>query len=300
MKSRIFVSMLISLFIALTGCKVKKDKATVDYTLEYSLESVVTSLGDVADDENNEEFAQYSPESNFLDQLQNMIIPKAYATSCVRAVASPCENGNKAASYNGCYLPQTKVTVNGEVNLEYTTQDCTLANSGDAVNRTYEIEFQGPRGGTLQVFSDANDGSNIDYEGNEILGGGLLTNTDAGWDIEILGKNKELYGPGGLKWFDHSIYTTSPLHVTGTLGRANRNIDGGAVVVAHNIAKFKATYQPSNVQWSSSCCHPISGSINITYEGSITGSASVEFNSCGSANFYRNGELKKYLFSYCE
>jgi hypothetical protein len=152
------------------------------------------------------------------------------------------------------------------------------------VTRTYDYDISGPYGGVLSVTSD---------------GGGRLTKTAGGWSVEILGKHKELTFRG-RKLVDLSISTPTALQVTGSLSRQSRVINSGSYQVVHNLAGFTAVYVPQNLTYESSCCHPVSGSLSVTFTGSVTGSGSVTFNGCGQASLTRNGQTQDIGLNYCE
>jgi len=77
-------------------------------------------------------------------------------------------------------------------------------------------------------------------------------------------------------------------------------MNGGSLEVNHNLAGFTAIFTPSNLQWSAGCCHPVAGSLAVTYSGSKTGTATVSFNGCGSATVNQDGQSQAVEFSYCE
>ena len=138
-----------------------------------------------------------------------------------------------------------------------------------------------------------------DRSGNTFGGGGRLTKTAGGWTVEVLGKNKR-FSRGGRELFNISTRTLTPISVTGSLSRASRVVNGGSFEVIHNKAQFVATYVPSNLTWSSACCHPVSGSLAVTYAGSVTGSSSVTFNGCGTATMVKDGLSSQITLNYCE
>lgn len=103
----------------------------------------------------------------------------------------------------------------------------------------------------------------------------------------------------GREALDVSLRTTSPISFNKLL-RNGRIVDGGALVIAHNLANYKVTLAPSNLTYSSSCCYPTGGSITATYEGVIDGSGTVIFNGCGKATISRDGNSYPIEFNSCE
>jgi hypothetical protein len=158
------------------------------------------------------------------------------------------------------------------------------------------LSIVGPRGGTVTNASSTSS----DYTGASYGGGGRLTKTASGYDLDILGKHKSLtYNSKSI--FNISIRTLSTMQVTGGLSRSSRTLNGGQLQINHNLAKFTATIVPTNLQYSNTCCHPISGSLALTYSGSKTGSATITFSSgCGVASKTENGQSSQVELSYCE
>jgi hypothetical protein len=170
-----------------------------------------------------------------------------------------------------------------------------MASTGNTVTRTYNLEISGPRGGKINHSSD----NRSDYRGTSYGGGGRLVKTAAGWDLSVLGRNSVL-SFRGKNIFDVSVRTITPMNITGSLSRAGRVVNGGQLEVNHNLAGFTSVITPTNLQWSNTCCHPISGSLAVTYSGSKTGSATVSFHGCGSASVNQGGQTSVIQMSYCE
>jgi hypothetical protein len=296
MKTNKFAPLFIAVLL-MTACSKDIDVSASSETLdEASLvaESASNSIEESIDDQQGSAYAFQSPTS--FDNLARLMLPTANAdTACTRPVSAFCNAGVKDANYAGCEVGSNGATLTGDISLTYSDAACGLSNTGDQVQREFDISFTGPRG---YFKAETTSASTNNYLGEAHSGGGLITKTAAGWDIEVLGKTRTATYRG-RNVLNHSIKTTSPIEITGSLARGNRVANGGEVVISHNLAEYKAKIVANNVTWSSNCCHPVSGSYAITYEGSVTGSASLTFNGCGSAQYVKDNLNKDITLSYC-
>ncbi|MGE0762381.1 MAG: hypothetical protein AB7N80_03785 [Bdellovibrionales bacterium] len=291
----------LALIWTLVGCgqKILEDSNSLD-TISTSVESGITAVSAVADDQVGSSLVMGSKPtfSEYASRVFNQIVPEAQAAACSRALYEMCVSGVSSATrstlYSNCSLPSGR-TLNGSVTLTYSDLSCNL-DVGDSVNRSYDFAMNGLYGGQLLVSS----ASHTDYRGNSIGGGGNLTRLGANsWQIDVAGKRKTFVRSGNT-FFDIQVRTTAPMNVLNTLARNGRVVDGGSFEVIHNLAKFTATYTPSQLTWSGTCCHPISGSLSVSYSGSVTGSGSVTFNGCGSATLVKGGLSQDININYCE
>lgn len=280
----------LSLILAACAEQDTQSDSTVD-PAEVSVESAVALISGINDEQAGSAFAVRTP----VNWKQAVLLPQAFASNCLRAVYSPCVSGVRSAQYSSCSAGLANYSMNGNVALSYSNSTCDLGSLGASVNRTYAVTVEGPRGGQLLVTSQ----SRADYNNQTYGGGGRLTTTVNGWNLEVLGKHKTL-SYRGRTLFDVSIRTLSPIAVTGSLSRASRNVNSGQLQVNHNLAKLTSTITPQNLQWNNSCCHPISGSLAVSWTGSRTGSATVTFSSCGQAELSSNGQTQNITLSYCE
>jgi hypothetical protein len=288
----------ISIIIAITqGCAKKAadaDSAGVNET-EAAIESGIVAVSGSLDEQSNSSFAFQSIKSNSI--WSTLLIDKAHAASCSRAFLQSCVSGVKQIEYSDCSTPNGKREMEGSVKLEFSDSACSMNNVGDSVLRTYNTQITGPRGGIVINSSDAAQ----DYrEGNAYGGGARITKTSSGHTLDILGKHKRMER-NGRNLFNVSIRTLQPLEVTGGLARASRRVSNGQLEINHNLAKFTSVITASNIQWGDCSCFPVSGSLNVTYSGSKSGSATVTFtNECGVASVEENGQTSKIELSYCE
>lgn len=294
MKTKILGLAIISTLVA---CGQKKTNSSDLENMQVSLEAGVTAVNAAADDQAGSSYAKTSPfeRKNAIVSIGDWLLPKSYAASCSRAALEPCMSGVKSESFSSCDLPASGRSLDGSVTLTYSNSSCNLA-VGDSVTRTYDFTISGPYGGRLHI-SSANA---TDFSGNTYGGGGILTHTGSNaWSIQVLGKHAEL-SVGGRTLMDLQMRTLSDLSITGSLTRSGRVVDGGSFEVAHNLAKFTATYSPHNLTWTAFCCHPVSGTLSVSYAGSLSGSATVIFNGCGSATIEKDGLSRDVSLNYCE
>jgi hypothetical protein len=296
MKKYLFASSLVLLSISCAKQNAADSALTVSPETAV-VETAAAAVGDVSDEQANENYAvlQSSNSMSKYALVQSLIFPSAHASGfCGRAVAANCSQGMREADYSDCN-PTLNTSLDGFVRLTYSQSACTLSSTGDTVTRTYDLTLSGPHGGVATVSS----ASASDYRGTNYGGGGVLTKTASGYSVDVLGKHIAL-NFRSIPLYSVSIRTLSTLQLTGTLSRASRVWSSGQLEVNHNLAGFTAVFQPSNLQWTSGCCYPVSGSLSVQYSGSRTGSATVTFNGCGTANYSDGVQQKTIALNYCE
>ena len=275
------------------GCakKITEDTELSIPATTAEVESGSSAVTALLDEQAGSNYAMSTaPQKSILE----FITSKAYAATCMRPSFSACQSGIKAATYNGCEIGSA--TISGTAQLQYSQAGCTMNATNDMVTRTYSLERSGLHGGSLLTTSSAQS----DYRGGAAYGGGgRLTKTASGFSLDILGKHKALTFRG-KSVYDISIKTIAPLLVSGGLDRSNRNIQSGQLEINHNRAGRTAVWTYNNVQFSSQCCHPVSGTIDIVWSGSKTGSAQMTFQGCGLAQVTEGGQSSQVEMSYCE
>lgn len=293
--STVKTAVLCLLLLTTSACKknLQDESSSVD-PVEASLETAMNMVSGLSDDQAGASYALRS-EATKPSVIQWLMGPVAYAEACLRAYYATCVNGVKSATYNACDINYGSATLSGSVQLTYSHNSCTLTTNGDSVTRTYDVVFTGPRGGAISHSSALAS----DYRGTQYGGGGKLTVAPVGWTVDILGRHTNLTWKG-RSLYNVSVRTLAPMSITGSLGRNGRILNGGQLEVNHNLAKFTSVIQPNNLQWQSTCCHPVSGSLNISFSGSKSGSATVQFNGCGSATLDKDGQSQDISLSYCE
>lgn len=297
------LSILLIVILAITqGCGKKSndrdanvDSMNIDAN-EVVIESGLSVISGSLDEQSNSSFAFRSEKVNSI--WATLLLDKAYAASCSRAFLQACNSGVKEIEYSDCSTPSELREMTGSVKLTYSNSSCTLNTVGESVIRTYNTQIIGPRGGTVTNSSD----SGQDYRlGNAYGGGAKILKTATGHTLEVMGKHKTLE-INGRELFNISIKTLQTLEVTGGLTRGARKVSNGQLEINHNLAKFSTVMTAKDLQWSSSCCHPVSGSLSLSRSGSKTGSATVTFSAdeCGVASLEENGQTSKIELSYCE
>jgi hypothetical protein len=275
------------------GCakKVSEDNDLAISSTTAEVESGSTAVTGLLDEQAGNNYAMTSsPQKSIFD----LIAPKAFAATCMRPTFSSCQSGIKAATYSDCEIGP--FSISGSAQLQYSQSGCTMNATTDTVTRTYDLVRSGLHGGSLNTTSSAKS----DYRnGSAYGGGGRLTKTPSGFSLDILGKHKALTFRG-RSVYDISIRTIAPLQISGGLDRSSRNIQSGQLEINHNRAERTAVWTYNNVQFSSLCCHPVSGTIDIVWSGSKTGSAQMTFQGCGLAQVTEGGQSSQVEMSYCE
>jgi len=292
MKKLLLLTALSTLLMNCRGSKSQNQLSNSDVT--SSVEDVVHSLTSVLDDQSGESYVRFDKSNNTLF-IKDLFLPKAFAAQCVRPIQQACINGTRSSSFFDCSTSLGEVLASGEIQLNYTSSLCLLDQTGDEVTRTYNYELVGPNGGQWQVTSL----NHSDYRGVSMGGGSQIIKTINGYNLNILGQRRQFIKNGFLR-LDKSIRTLAPLKVTGGLSRNMRRVNEGAIEVVHNIAKITTTLTAENLEWSSSCCHPVSGRLSLMYTGAKQGEGIVEFTSCGQAQIELNGEVENVQLNYCE
>lgn len=292
-KRKLTALILISALInSACGKKVASSADSMSST-EAVVESGVTMISGMADEQVGSSFAaQTKPASNI---WQVLLGANAYASACLRAIQSSCVNGVKSADYQACDIAGTVRTMSGDVQLSFSNASCAMSLAGDYVDRTYDVQITGARGGVVTHTSAVN----ADYTGVNYGGGGRLTKTNSGYELEVRGRHTR-FERNSKQLFSVSVRTQQNLVFSGGLNRNARTLVSGRLEVNHNLAGFTAVMEPQNIQWSASCCHPVAGKLQVTYSGSRTGTAEVEFMGCGSAQATEGGQIEKIELSYCE
>jgi hypothetical protein len=118
-------------------------------------------------------------------------------------------------------------------------------------------------------------------------GGTKVTRMASGRTIDIMGIHyvAEKSATDNTKLWDHTVSTPEPLMVN--IASDGARLVSGTVVVQHNLAKFTAKAELSDVAFDvATCgCFPVSGSITTTLSGSRNGTETLDITGCGQAMF---------------
>lgn len=84
--------------------------------------------------------------------------------------------------------------------------------------------------------------------------------------------------------FDHSLYSTTDLVVTGTRAAGTRTVVSGTIQIDENRLRYTRTAQFSNLTWSANCCYPTGGSVLFQKKSLPGEDVRVDFNAstCGN------------------
>lgn len=245
-----------------------------------------------------------APPRRFLEKL--LPFPSAYATvtTCGSPVANDtCSSGAKSASYTACAISGSSQTYTGTVALAYSSTTCSLSSLNATVTRSLNVT----RSGIFDTNVTTDSNPVTDYRGTVASGGVRLKVTNTAtptFQLDVLGIHKVRKSGSGATLQDVSIQTTAPFTVTGALAGGNRTVSGGTLVVAHNLARYVATFTISDSLTFSdagTCCHPTSGTVSVTYSGAQTGTGTLQYSStCGQATLSLNGNTTVLTLHGCE
>ncbi|MCM2281705.1 MAG: hypothetical protein NDI61_07650, partial [Bdellovibrionaceae bacterium] len=216
------------------------------------------------------------------------LLPRAWADTCTRAISQTCVSGTKSVTYSSCTGSAGRLTYNGDVQLSWNGDNDCVLEDGETVTRTADVTLS-VRNASLAISSV----NATNYLGDTLGGGGSLNQTSSNtWLLSVAGHHKVLSSLG-REVYDVSVATSTPIGISGILARAGRTVNGGSLQVHHNNARFTATYQPVQVTYTALSCYPQSGSLNVTYTGTVTGTATVTFLGGGAARINKNGVVSE-------
>ncbi len=211
-----------------------------------------------------------------------------------RAGIQSCNSGRQSITYNGCEASSTLIT--GTVTLEYSDNGCSIGSLNNTVTREIDLTRNNNDDSQDQVF----DSIRPDFLGSTYGGGVRLTSfSTTSHQLEFLGKHISTTRSSGFEGFLVSMRTTTPISVTtssSSLGRSGRFLSGGVVEMAHNRLDYLTTYTIGSLSYSTSCCHPLTGTITFDISKGAEGSGQILFNnSCGSASLTL-GDVTETMF----
>ena len=287
-----------SILVAACG---KKSGNEVDSSVSDTVEAGITALSGLGDDGSNSAVAADNSRT-FMDRLLDETFAERTAQAtlgCTRTLSGSAGTCTRDVNCTfGAY------SWSGDVALTFSNGSSCLnpgiSNAGDSVTRIADFLRSGPRG-SLKTISSTSAG-HTDYLGDVIGGGTTATRTaGGGLSVAVNGVSKVLASASGSSLFDISLKTSSPVSMN-HLARNGRVVTDGSLQIIHNLAKYTATHTYKNVVWSNNdCCYPTSGEIDIAFDGSVTGSATVTFNGCGSGLIQNDkGSQLSFSLANCE
>jgi hypothetical protein len=295
---------LLSLIFILSLSSCGEHDGTASSSITEGIAAITTAISGFADDQANESYSYIQiKKSPFLELLDQFKLQEAVAASCTRTVNQSCSSSKRSLDLSGCSY-SSSITATGTIALEYSDASCTILNTSDTVTRTFDgVQLKGVSNYTLYITS----GNITNYSGASHSGGVRLTNNgDNTYNLVFLGLHKILQNGNGGTIYSHSIKSNSNSVISntvtaGSLARNGRKLTGGQIDIYHNKSKFTSSFTPVDLEWTSSCCHPTSGYWNITFTGSRTGTATLNYSStCGEATFTQDGENTEITLNYCE
>ena len=259
---------------------------------DYMITTAMAVVSNVIDEQTGESYTAQNKRIKFTDFL----IATAYAdtSACTRLVNEACSNSIKYEDYNGCGTKQ----MTGSSTLTYSSTACSLDVGQTVAKANNQVYLNGVNGG--QIFFSSTNGGSTDYLGRSYQGGSALLRNADSFSISIPGEHSGFL-INGVPYASVSIKTNSSITITRGLSRANRQLDGGALEISHNIKKFSMVLVPTNVRYKTNCCYPVSGTLATTFSGSKTGSFVTTFNGCGTGTVANTDGSNSTAFTmtYC-
>jgi hypothetical protein len=201
-----------------------------------------------------------------------------------------CANGKLTLTLNSCQYERlnksfAKPVWTGSKDLDFGATcpkrlaDITMVTRtvGDNTTRT------GADGVVLSI--DTSTPSGYDSQiSPQPSGGTAISRSTASRAIDIMGVHY-IAQKGTTKLWDHTLSTASPLAIT--LEKDGSRSVSGTVVLQHNLAKYTAKAELSNVVFDfAKCgCLPVSGTITTTLSGSRTGTEMLDIMGCAEAEY---------------
>lgn len=302
----------ISSLILYTGCSGSSTNSILSSTYDTSTAGVVGSsiagASSASDDSSSGTSVALTSPMKSRDSLFSVLMPKAFATSCilgVRIKGQTCSSSAITLTLGGCTSSDGYFAWTGSDTLTFgTSSACTSATttgatggimnltSGSTVTLTSAggITRTNNTTGNLIVQTSASSGYN-----SAVSGGSTITCTGttcaAGRTFNISGLQRLDYTStsaqtSGSATYNHSLNTSTPFTITGTDAAGTKTISAGTLVLQHNLLKFTATSTvTTSLTFTSGCCFPTGGSMTTTFSGSKTGSETITFSStCGTAS----------------
>jgi hypothetical protein len=244
------------------------------------LSAISDSVSSYSDSTNNE--------SSTMDSS-----PSSDPNSCAQLSAAICTpNSTKTVAYNGCVPQGSAALMFGWALLTYSAPMCTTP-ADSVVASTYDLLVVNALHFQLQITSNFQ----LDYRG-EILGGGEQVKVLAnGIAYSTKGKQVSLKGPGGNVLYSHTLHSLADTVITTQTD--TKTVESGQTEVIDNVLKFTATYTADHLQYSKTCCHPVSGSMAVEFKDAIAGKGSVEFTGCGTAKLHAEGKAYDLTLRKC-
>lgn len=226
-----------------------------------------------------------------LDEFDVAASSTAFCTDRTASQICTGSSGNflKTVNYNSCTPTSGSATLAGTNTLTYNdATTCQMDTAGDILTRTHNLIYTLNDGTQLAATSNAFN----NYQ-NAIISGGTMisrTATLGSYQVQIAGMTRKYMANSAITMsLSAKSQTTSTVQFSPAAStfRNGRMVNGGVIAVDHNTSQFTTLIAPVNLSWITGCCHPQTGSLNLTLSGTLTGSGTVVFSnsSCGSFNY---------------
>ena len=215
-------------------------------------------------------------------RLREALFPSAYGDSCWLDGFSVCTADVETRTLSNCNIGP--LSLNGTVTLTWSDPSCVLVAAGDSVTRTGDFTVSDYQGAQLSITSPG--------------GGQQLTDNGTGYSYKVLGMERVATTAGGATLFDISTSTTADLGVSG-VSRATRVVNGGTLVIEHNLLHYGVALTPDELAWSADCNCAVSGSLSGTLSGNASGSYTLEMTGCGTAKLTVDGKSDNIVLDRC-
>jgi len=308
MKSKIFTFLFLGLlFVFASGCGSsagQEDSSTSGNVGGTLGGSVASSSGG-----SSSAFFEPSPHNEFeLAHLFEFLIPKAFAAGTVCPVIATGVNGTNCSvavstatlTYSTCSFLGSPAFWTGSQIVAFTgaTPICgsTFPTAMTQIIRTFGAGTTRTSAGNTVVTIDTG-GAVTAADTHTYPGGVTITFNGSGLRTGLSIAGIDLVAAhGGLPLFSHTL-TTSPVGGSSTpLVFTNGNtISSGTVVTFHNLAKVEGASTFNNVQFSPTCCHPVSGSITTVFSAIngvtpllprfVGATETLNYTGCGTATY---------------
>jgi len=226
-----------------------------------------------------------------LDEFDVAATSTAFCTDRTASQMCTGSSGNfvKTVNYTSCIPTSGSGTLIGNNSLTYNdATTCQLDTAGDLLARTHNLTYTLTDGTQLVATSNAF----TNYQSAIVSGGTIMSRSPAlgAYQIQITGMTRKYMANNALTMsLSAKSQTTSNVQFSPTNNtlRNGRSVNGGTISVDHNTSQFTALLSPINLSWIAGCCHPQTGSINLTLSGTLSGSGTVVFSNstCGSFNY---------------
>jgi hypothetical protein len=211
--------------------------------------------------------------------------------TCTLEVDQTCDTSNdtQASTFSACKI--AGFTIDGTASISYSPEAaCTATDTANAfVLSTTET--------ATRTVNYTQEKSNDEFT---LVGTNSFDRNGTNYEFEL--DLTKTYKRTGTTIYTQNIDTTGEL-VLNSMTRAGRILSTATslkIRIEHN-SDYIVDYTPNNVTWTSSCCHPTSGSMTISATGTIVNATgTITFTStCGDATVELNDATSTVNLGSC-